>query len=93
MGPEGQEAARREYIVYRHGWNETNQRRADGLPERMPVLRVQADSPEEACRLAAQSVRVEPGQRLSAEPADAVDAHENDIDRKAEALERAPEAE
>jgi len=80
----------REYIVYRHGWNEANQRRADGLPEQMAVLRVQANSPEEACRLAAQSVRIEPNQRLSAVAAEPVDAHEMDIARKVEALEREP---
>jgi hypothetical protein len=82
----------KEYVVYRHGWNEVNQRREDGLPERMAVLRVQAGSPEEACRLAARAVCVEPGQRLSAEPADAVDAHDIDIDRTVEALEREPGA-
>jgi hypothetical protein len=83
----------RQYVVYRHGWNEANQRREDGLPERMAVLRVEADSPEEACRLAARNVRVEPNQHLSAEPADVVDAHAGDIDRKVEAVEREAEAE
>ena len=33
----------RQYVVYRHGWNEANQRRADGAPEKMPVLRIDAD--------------------------------------------------
>src|SRR5262249_55465403 len=48
----GKETAMRQYIVYRHGWNEANQRREDGAPEKMPVLRVDAGSPEDACRRA-----------------------------------------
>jgi hypothetical protein len=77
----------RQYVVYRHGWNEANQRRADGVPEKMPVLRLDADSPEDACRRAAQSVSVAAGQYLSAEPAERVDAHEAELNRKAESLE------
>ena len=57
----------RQSMVYRHGGNEANQRREGGAPagpgiwdckakpEKMPVLRVDADSPEDACRRAAQS--------------------------------------
>jgi hypothetical protein len=82
----------RQHVVYRHGWNESNQRRADGAPEKMPVLRVDADSPEDACRRAARRVSVEAGQRLSAELAERVDAHEADLNRKVEALETGPEA-
>jgi hypothetical protein len=78
----------REYIVYRHGLNEANQSPERGLPEKMPVLRVQADSPEEACRLARGQVTLFEGQTLSAEPADVVDAQVNNLDLKAEALER-----
>jgi len=77
----------RQYVIYRHGWNEANQRRADGAPEKMPVLRLDADSPEDACRRAAQSVPVAAGQYLSAEPAEAVDAHEAELNRKAASLE------
>ena len=36
------------YVVYRHGWNASNQSPERGLPEKMPVARVEADSPEEA---------------------------------------------
>ena len=39
----------KEYIVYRHGWNEANQNPHHGLPKKQAVLRVQADSPEAAC--------------------------------------------
>lgn len=73
------------YVVYRHRWNETNQRRKDGVPEVMPVLRVNADSAEAACSLAGQTVPVEPGQHLSAQPASAVDAHEAELNRTARA--------
>ncbi len=78
----------REYVVYRHGWNEANQAPERGLPEKMPVARIQADSPEEACRLAARQVSLFPGQSLSAEPADVVDAQVNNLDLAPEALER-----
>ena len=73
------------YVVYRHGWNETNQRREDGVPEVMPVLRVNADTQEAACHLASRTVSIEPGQSLSAEPASLVDAHEADLNRTARA--------
>ena len=76
----------KEYIVYRHGWDEVNQNPALGLPEKMAVYRVQADSPEEACRLAAQRVPLSAGQRLSAELAAPVDAKEHDLNRRVEAL-------
>jgi hypothetical protein len=77
-----------EYIVYRHGWNDANQPRDKGLPEKMPVVRIEANSPEEACFLAAEQVSLFAGQYFSAEPADAVDAQVNNISLKAEALER-----
>jgi hypothetical protein len=73
----------REYVIYRHGWNEANQSPECGLPEKMAVARVQADSPEEACRLAAGQVTLAANQRLSAEPADLVDAKEHDLNRTA----------
>jgi len=75
-----------EYIVYRHGYNEENQDRERGLPEKMPVLRLEADRPEEACRKAAGRVSLFAGQWLSAEPADVVDAQVNNLALKAEAL-------
>ncbi len=78
----------REYVVYRHGWNRTNQAIERGLPQKMPVARVEADSPEDACRRAVAQVTLEEGQSLSAEPADVVDAEVNNLDMKPEALER-----
>jgi hypothetical protein len=78
--------AMQQYVVYRHGWNDANQSRAKGLPEKMPVARVDAGSPEEACRIAARSVTIEANQHLSAEPAAAVDAQENKLNLKGEAL-------
>jgi hypothetical protein len=53
----------------------------------MAVLRLEASSPEEACRFARQQVPLAPHQRLSAEPAAAVDAQEDNRNLKAEALE------
>ena len=76
----------KEYVVYRHGWNEDNQSAAHGLPEKMPVARLEADSPEDACRLARARVTLHDNQYLSAEPADEVDARENNLNLKAEAL-------
>ena len=77
----------RVYVVYRHGWNEANQSPAHGLPEKMAVARVEAADPEEACRRAAPQVTLADNQRLSAEPADEIDARENNLNLKAEALE------
>jgi hypothetical protein len=78
----------REYVIYRHGWNKINQDPAHGLPEKMAVARVQANNPEEACRLAAEKVRLVDGQHLSAEPAEQVDATLHNVDLSVEALER-----
>jgi hypothetical protein len=75
-----------EYVVYRHGWNDVNQSRNAGLPEKMPVARIQAGSPEEACRLATAEVSVQDNQRLSAEPAEKVDVGENKLNLKGAAL-------
>jgi hypothetical protein len=66
------------YVIYRHGWNERNQAPEQGLPEKMAVARMEASSPEEACRLAEGSVTLQAGQLLSAEPADEVDAREDE---------------
>jgi hypothetical protein len=68
-----------EYIVYREGWSEANQNPSQGLPYRMAVLRLVADSPEEACRQAAERVALTPGQRLTAEPAAEADAREGSL--------------
>jgi hypothetical protein len=78
----------KEYVVYRHGWHEYNQERSRGLPEKMAVARVQADNAEEACRITASQVSLHPNQSLSAEPAEEVDARENNLNLRSEALER-----
>ncbi|HZU37670.1 MAG TPA: hypothetical protein VFA18_17245 [Gemmataceae bacterium] len=75
------------YIVYRHGWNDTNQKRDSGLPEKMAVARVEAPNADEACRMAVGQVTLAPGQYLSAEPAEPVDDHVANLSLKAEALE------
>jgi hypothetical protein len=77
----------REYVVYRHGWNADNQSAAAGLPEKMPVARIEANSAEDACRQALARVTVLHNQYLSAEPADEVDAREHNLNLRAEALE------
>jgi hypothetical protein len=77
-----------QYIVYRHGWNENNQKQEAGLPEKMPVARIEANSPEDACRRSLEQVTVHANQYLTAEPADEVDARENNLNLRAEALER-----
>jgi hypothetical protein len=56
----------REHVVYRHGRNEAEGSASElwnieRAKEKRPVLRVEADGPEEACRLAARSVSVEAG--------------------------------
>ncbi|HTU93958.1 MAG TPA: hypothetical protein VMF69_28015 [Gemmataceae bacterium] len=77
----------KEYVVYRHGWNTENQSPEAGLPEKMPVARIEANDPEDACRRAMGQVTLQAKQYLSAEPADEVDARENNLNLKAEALE------
>jgi hypothetical protein len=77
----------REYIVYRHGWNAENQSPEAGLPEKMPVARIEANSPEAACQQSRERVTLHANQYLSAEPADEVDARENNLNLRAEALE------
>jgi len=78
----------REFIVYRHGWNEVNQNPAHGLPEKMPVARRMAEDADDACAQAAAQVSLMDGQYLTAEFADEVDAKVNNISMKVEALER-----
>lgn len=80
----------KEYVVYRHGWNANNQRSEAGLPEKMPVARLSAKGPEDACRRALEQVTIQPNQYLSAEPAEEVDARENNLNLRAEALEDWP---
>jgi hypothetical protein len=75
-----------EFVIYRHGWNKENQSPAAGLPEKMPVLRLEADNAEQACRLAMSRVSLLENQYLSAEPAAEVDARENNLNLKSEAL-------
>jgi len=81
-----EEKTMKQYVVYRHGWNAENQSPDAGLPEAMPVARIDADSPEEACRLARDRVTLLDNQYLTAEPADEVDARENNLNLRAEAL-------
>lgn len=73
----------REYVVYRNGWNESNQNASHGLPEKMAVARIEAASPEEACRLVQRDTLLLGDQYLSAEPAAAADAKEELLNRKA----------
>jgi hypothetical protein len=72
----------RDYVVYRHGWNDVNQDPYHGLPEKMAVARIEADSPEEACQRVQSQVLVLANQYLSAEPATEVDAKEELLNRK-----------
>ena len=74
---------KREYVVYRHGWNDANQSAALGLPEKMAVARVEAVSPEEACEQASKQVTLLANQHLSAEPAAEVDAKEQALNQPA----------
>ncbi len=76
----------KEYVVYRHGWNADNQNPQAGLPEKMAVARLQADSAEKACEQAKNRVTLHENQYLSAEPADVVDARENNLNLRVEAL-------
>jgi hypothetical protein len=76
----------KQYVVYRHGWNAANQNPEAGLPEKMPVARLEANDPDDACRRARAQVTVHENQHLSAEPADEVDARENNLNLRAEAL-------
>lgn len=74
------------YVIYRHGWNDANQSQANGMPEKMAVLRLDADSPEEACRRARSQVTLFGQQSLSAEPAALADDYENKLDQRVESL-------
>jgi hypothetical protein len=74
-----------EFVVYRHGHDATTQDPAQGLPEKMAVARVSAENADDACRIAAGRVTLAPHQRLTAEPADEVDAKEREMNRTARA--------
>lgn len=74
----------KEYVVYREEISAT----VPGRPDRRAVARVEADSQEEACRIAARGVTLTAGERLTAEPADEADAREAAMDRSARALGR-----
>jgi hypothetical protein len=74
------------YVVYRRGWNDANQSRAKGMPEKMAVLRLDADSPEDACRQARSQITLFGDQTLSAEPAAHADAYENKLNQSVESL-------
>ncbi len=74
------------YVVYRHGYNDANQSAALGLPEKMAVARLEAASPDEACQLARRTATVLANQHLTAEPAESVDAHEDNLNLRVEAL-------
>ena len=73
----------KEYVVYRHGWNDINQNASHGLPEKMAVGRIEAESAEEACRLVGRHVLLLGGQHLTAEPAAKVDSKEEVLNQKA----------
>jgi hypothetical protein len=80
----------KEFVVYRHGWNADNQSPEAGLPEKMPVARIEAKDPDDACRQARGRVTLHDNQYLSAEPAEEVDARENNLNLRAETLEHPP---
>jgi hypothetical protein len=74
------------FVVYRHGFHESNQSPERGQPEKMAVARVETSDPEEACRLATAQVTLAAGQRLSAEPAEELDAKETEMNRTARTM-------
>jgi transposase len=72
------------FYIYRTGHNTANQSSRDGCPHRMRVAAVEADGPDEALSLARERVTCYNGQSLDAEPADAVDRAEAEIDSRVE---------
>jgi hypothetical protein len=81
------------FVVYRHGFHESNQSPDRGQPEKMAVARVEASGPDEACRLAAPQATLAAGQRLSAEPAEELDATEAELNRTARTMGSPPTGE
>jgi hypothetical protein len=69
-----------EYIVYRGNPADPDGRRA--------VARVEAATAKDACRLAGKDLSLDPGERLSAEPAAAVDEKEVQLNRTSRDLAR-----
>jgi hypothetical protein len=74
---EGARAMR--FYVYRYGSNAANQPMEPGP---VKVATVEADTADEACRLAARRVTCYANQQLAARPADEVDADEAEVDRR-----------
>jgi hypothetical protein len=70
------------FVVFRHGYNTANNPSRDGGPEAVPVARVEADTAEEACRLASLRVTVYHNQYLYPRPADEVDAENAELDSR-----------
>jgi hypothetical protein len=68
-----------EYIIYRQ---------EAGSSDRRAVARVQAATADEACRVARRDVTLDPGQSLTAEPADTADAQEAERNRTSRDLAR-----
>jgi hypothetical protein len=85
------ERTMREYVVYRVGWNEVNQNPQKGLPAKMPVARILANSPEEAGQTVAPTVGLAANQRLTAELAEVVDAKEENLNVSPRSLPELPE--
>ena len=77
----------KQWNVYRHGYNAANNSARHGGPISVPVARVEAETADEACDLAAKRVTVYNGQYLYATDAAEEDAKEAEIDRRVEVLE------
>ena len=75
-----------EYVVYRHGGAPSVEGETLADRDKRPVARLFANDPDEACRQAAQQVALAPGQWLSADLADEVDAKLNEVGLPQEAL-------
>jgi hypothetical protein len=74
-----------EFVVYRHGRDDSNQSADRGLPAKMAVARVFAENAKEACRKAAAQVMLAPHQHVTAEPAAGVDEVEQEMNRTSRA--------
>ncbi|WP_152053799.1 hypothetical protein [Tautonia marina] len=71
------------YYIYRHGYNDENQPKREGVTYSMRVAELEADDAEEALELAHERVIVYPNQTLTAELADEVDRRGGEIARSA----------
>lgn len=74
------------FYIYRKGYNTANQPLASGGPETQKVAEVEANSKDEAEKLALERVTVYNNQTLWAEPAEEVDARELEIDERVNLL-------